>query len=115
MKALHDLAESGKASYIGASSMWAYEFVQMQAIAEVRRWTKVISMQNQHHLLYREDGSDTPSWLDCKSSGNPRVTDYLLPPEREVNRTLQQDGCWPDSLGSTGHEMFLRRRPHRIN
>jgi aryl-alcohol dehydrogenase-like predicted oxidoreductase len=36
MKALHDLVESGKARYVGVSSMWAHEFAQMQAIAEVR-------------------------------------------------------------------------------
>lgn len=56
MKALHDLVESGKVRYIGASSMWAHEFAQMQAIAEARGWTKFISMQNEHNLLYREEG-----------------------------------------------------------
>ena len=55
MKALHDLVESGKVRYIGASSMWAYQFATMQFTAEKHGWTKFVSMQNQHSLLYREE------------------------------------------------------------
>jgi aryl-alcohol dehydrogenase-like predicted oxidoreductase len=55
MEALHDLVKMGKVRYIGASSMWAYQFVMMQACAEKHSWTKFISMQNQHSLLYREE------------------------------------------------------------
>lgn len=55
MKALHDLVQSGKVRYIGASSMWTYQFVMMQYIAEKNGWTKFVSMQNQHSLLYREE------------------------------------------------------------
>lgn len=45
MKALHDLVQSGKVRYIGASSMWAYQFAQLQFCAEKNGWTKFISMQ----------------------------------------------------------------------
>lgn len=45
MKALHDLVQSGKVRYIGASSMWAYQFAQMQFCAEKNGWTKFVSMQ----------------------------------------------------------------------
>lgn len=45
MKALHDLVEQGKVRYIGASSMWAYQFAKMQHVAETNGWTKFISMQ----------------------------------------------------------------------
>lgn len=45
MQALHDLVRSGKVRYIGASSMWAYQFAQMQFCAEKNGWTKFISMQ----------------------------------------------------------------------
>ncbi|ROW01176.1 hypothetical protein VSDG_02792 [Cytospora chrysosperma] len=55
MKALHDLVQSGKVRYIGASSMWAYQFAQMQFCAEKNGWTKFISMQNHYNLLYREE------------------------------------------------------------
>jgi aryl-alcohol dehydrogenase-like predicted oxidoreductase len=55
MEALHDLVKMGKVRYIGASSMWAYQFAMMQACAEQHHWTKFISMQNHHSLLYREE------------------------------------------------------------
>lgn len=45
MKALHDLVQSGKVRYIGASSMWAYQFAQLQFCAEKNGWTKFVSMQ----------------------------------------------------------------------
>lgn len=55
MKALHDLVQSGKVRYIGASSMWATQFAQLQFCAERNGWTKFVSMQNQYNLLYREE------------------------------------------------------------
>lgn len=55
MKALHDLVQSGKVRYIGASSMWATQFAQLQFVAEKNGWTKFISMQNHYNLLYREE------------------------------------------------------------
>ncbi|KAF2805814.1 Aldo/keto reductase [Mytilinidion resinicola] len=55
MKALHDLVESGKVRYIGASSMWAYQFATLQFTAEKHNWTKFISMQNRYNLAYREE------------------------------------------------------------
>ncbi|RVD83183.1 uncharacterized protein DFL_007582 [Arthrobotrys flagrans] len=55
MKALHDLVQSGKVRYIGASSMWATQFARMQFVAEKNGWTKFVSMQNQYNLLYREE------------------------------------------------------------
>ncbi|EPS40861.1 hypothetical protein H072_5293 [Dactylellina haptotyla CBS 200.50] len=55
MKALHDLVQSGKVRYIGASSMWATQFARMQFAAEKNGWTKFVSMQNQYNLLYREE------------------------------------------------------------
>jgi aryl-alcohol dehydrogenase-like predicted oxidoreductase len=50
-----DLVELGKVRYIGASSMYAYQFVGLQYVAEKHGWTKFISMQNQYHLIYREE------------------------------------------------------------
>jgi aryl-alcohol dehydrogenase-like predicted oxidoreductase len=55
MEALHDLIKSGKVRYIGASSMWAVQFAQMQFVAEKHGWTKFVSMQNHYNLLYREE------------------------------------------------------------
>ncbi len=55
MEALHDVVKAGKARYIGASSMWAWQFAKAQQIAETNGWTKFISMQNHYNLVYREE------------------------------------------------------------
>jgi aryl-alcohol dehydrogenase (NADP+) len=55
MEALHDVVKAGKARYIGASSMWAWQFSKAQYIAEQYGWTKFISMQNHYNLLNREE------------------------------------------------------------
>jgi len=55
MEALHDVVRSGKARYIGASSMWAWQFAKAQHVAETHGWTRFVSMQNHYNLLYREE------------------------------------------------------------
>ncbi len=55
MEALHDVVRSGKARYIGASSMFAWQFAKAQHTAEVNGWTKFVSMQNHYNLIYREE------------------------------------------------------------
>jgi 1-deoxyxylulose-5-phosphate synthase len=55
MEALHDVVKSGKARYIGASSMYAWQFAKAQAVAERNGWTRFVSMQNYVNLLYREE------------------------------------------------------------
>jgi len=55
MKALHDLVQQGKVRYIGASSMWTFQFHTMQNVAEKYGWTKFVSMQNHYSLCYREE------------------------------------------------------------
>lgn len=55
MEALHDLVKSGKVRYLGASSMWAWRFAKMQAVAQQHGWTKFISMQDQYNLVQRSE------------------------------------------------------------
>jgi 1-deoxyxylulose-5-phosphate synthase len=55
MEALHDIVKAGKARYIGASSMYAWQFAKAQEVARANGWTRFISMQNQLNLLYREE------------------------------------------------------------
>ncbi|ALE17006.1 L-fuco-beta-pyranose dehydrogenase [Altererythrobacter epoxidivorans] len=55
MEALHDIVKAGKARYIGASSMFAWQFAHMQETARANGWTRFVSMQNQLNLLYREE------------------------------------------------------------
>ena len=55
MEALHDVVKAGKARYLGASSMWAWQFAKMQYTAERHGWTRFISMQDQYNLMQREE------------------------------------------------------------
>lgn len=55
MEALHDVIKAGKVRYIGASSMWAWQFATMQHAADLHGWTRFISMQNQYSLTQREE------------------------------------------------------------
>ena len=58
MRALNDVVESGKVRYIGASSMAAWEFQELQNIADRHGWHKFISMQNYYNLIYREEENE---------------------------------------------------------
>ena len=55
MEALHDVVKSGKARYIGASSMFAWQFQKALHVAEKHGWTRFVSMQNHYNLMYREE------------------------------------------------------------
>lgn len=55
MEALHDIVKSGKARYLGASTMYAWQFAQMNRIASENGWTSFVNMQCQYNLLYREE------------------------------------------------------------
>lgn len=55
MEALDSLVKAGKVRALGASAMYAYQFMNMQNVAEKNGWTKFVSMQNHYNLLYRED------------------------------------------------------------
>lgn len=72
MKALHDLVQSGKVRYIGASAMSAWQFQKAQYIAKSHGWTQFISMQNHYNLLYREDEREMiPLCRDMKVALTP--------------------------------------------
>ena len=55
MEALHDVVKAGKALYIGASSMYTWQFAKAQYIADLNGWTRFVSMQNHYNLVYREE------------------------------------------------------------
>jgi aryl-alcohol dehydrogenase-like predicted oxidoreductase len=55
LEALHDVVKSGKARYIGASSMHAWQFCKALYLADLHGWTRFVSMQNHYNLLYREE------------------------------------------------------------
>jgi aryl-alcohol dehydrogenase-like predicted oxidoreductase len=55
MEVLHDVIKDGKVRYIGASSMWAWQFAKMQHAADLGGWTRFVAMENQYNLLKREE------------------------------------------------------------
>ena len=69
MEALHDVVKSGKARYIGASVMWAWEFERLNQIAERNGWTKLVSMQNQVTVL---------NGFQCMSAGGLTIEDNTM-------------------------------------
>jgi 1-deoxyxylulose-5-phosphate synthase len=65
MEALHDVVKAGKARYLGASTMHAWQFAKAQHAAERNGWTRFVSMQNRYNLLYREEEREMiPQCLD---------------------------------------------------
>lgn len=67
LEALHDVVKAGKALYLGGSSMFAWQFAELQLTAEMNGWTKFISMQNHYNLIYREEEREMNPY--CVSSG----------------------------------------------
>ena len=55
LEALHDIVKSGKARYLGASSMFAWQFMKMLAVSAANGWTRFVAMQNHYNLVYREE------------------------------------------------------------
>ena len=55
MEVLHDVVKAGKVRYIGASSMWAWQFAKMQHAADLGGWSRFVAMENQYNLLKREE------------------------------------------------------------
>ncbi|GKT71923.1 aldo/keto reductase [Colletotrichum tofieldiae] len=105
LQALNDLIRSGKVRYIGASSMWAHQFACLQHTAELRGWTKFISMQNCYNLIYREEEREMIRY--CNETGvglipwSPLCNGCLtrLPPSE--NRALSKREEFESKFGST--------------
>ncbi len=95
MKALHDVVQSGKVRYIGASTMRTYQFAQLQFTAEKNGWTKFISMQNLYNLVDRDEEREMIPF--CKETGvglipwSPLAGGILARPVSEKLSTARGD------------------------
>ena len=67
MEALHDVVKAGKALYLGGSSMFAWQFAELQLTAKLHGWTQFVSMQNHYNLVYREEEREMIPY--CLKSG----------------------------------------------
>jgi aryl-alcohol dehydrogenase-like predicted oxidoreductase len=69
LEALHDIVKTGKARYIGASSMFAWQFCQSLYLADLHGWTRFVSMQPHYNLLYREEEREMLALCEAESVG----------------------------------------------
>jgi aryl-alcohol dehydrogenase-like predicted oxidoreductase len=67
LEALHDVVKAGKVRYIGASSMYAWQFAKALYVADLHNWTRFVSMQDHYNLLYREEEREMMGL--CKAEG----------------------------------------------
>ncbi|KAJ6162588.1 hypothetical protein N7497_002567 [Penicillium chrysogenum] len=109
MHALHDLVIAGKIRYLGASSMWAYQFAMMQAYAEKNGLTKFIAMQNRYNLLYREEEREMIKY--CNATG-VAVVPWGPLAEGQLARPLNIRGTTTRSAG--GNETPSSLRPESM-
>ncbi|MEE4205058.1 MAG: aldo/keto reductase [Erythrobacter sp.] len=96
MEALHDIRQAGKARYIGASSMYAWQFAKAQETARANGWTPFVSMQNQLNLLYREEEREMLPLCEDEGIGvipwSPLARGRLARPRGEETVRSRTDG-----------------------
>ncbi len=95
MEALHDVVKAGKVRYLGASSMWAWQFSKMQYAADRHGWTRFVSMQNQYSLLQREEEREMFGLLADQGVGSipwsPLAKGRLARPWGEQTKRSEND------------------------
>jgi aryl-alcohol dehydrogenase-like predicted oxidoreductase len=115
MEALHDVVKAGKARYIGASSMHAYQFVQMQYVAEMNGWTRFVAMQNLYNLVWREEERDMNAF--CIQTGvaltpwSPLAGGFLA---RDWRVTKKQDSPRTTSGGSYSNRAYETPADYKV-
>ncbi len=95
LETLHDVVKAGKARYIGASSMYSWQFAQALYVADLNGWTRFVSMQNYYNLLYREEEREMMPLLDDQGIGSipwsPLARGRLARPWGETTKRSESD------------------------
>lgn len=103
MEALHDVVKAGKARYIGASSMWAWQFSKMQYAAKLNGWTRFISMQHQYNLVQREEEREMFGLIADQGVGSmpwsPLAAGLVARPWGEISTTRGSENPTKDMFG----------------
>ncbi len=108
LEALHDVVKAGKARYIGASSMFAWQFAKAQFTADLRGWSRFVSMQNHYNLIYREEEREMIPF--CVDQGVALIP--WSPMARGFFAGHHRKGDWGDTsrakTDSYGQSMYYR-------
>ncbi|HTK81232.1 MAG TPA: aldo/keto reductase [Bacteroidota bacterium] len=114
MQALHDVVKSGKARYIGASSMFTYQFAKMQHAADMNHWTRFISMQNHYNLVYREEEREMIPY--CREEGiaiipwSPLARGFLTGSRKRG----QQDSTQREQFDQYAKDLYYQEEDYQI-
>ncbi len=114
MEALHDVVKAGKARYIGASSMYAWQFAKAQYTADLHGWTRFISMQGHMNLVYREEEREMLPFCIDQGVGSipwsPLARGFLAGnrPRRSKGNTLRAQ------TDTYAHEMYYQDNDYEI-
>jgi len=100
LEVLHDLVKSGKVRYIGASSMFAWQFCKALHVADLRGWTRFVSMQNHYNLLNREEEREMLPLCAAEGIG-------VMPWSPLARGRLARD--WDDTSGRMESDEFGRK------
>ena len=115
MEALHDVVKAGKVRYLGASSMWAWQFAKMQHAADLHGWTRFVSMQDQYSLLQREEEREMFGLLADQGVGSipwsPLAKGRLARPWGEQTPAVARTTRW--ASGTSTRPTADRRRGQR--
>jgi 1-deoxyxylulose-5-phosphate synthase len=108
MQVLHDVVRSGRARYIGASSMFAWQFMKAQATAAAHGWTRFVSMQNHYNLVYREEEREM---IPCCIDQGVAIIPWS-PLARGFFAEDRRKGDWGDTLRAKsdtfGQDLYYR-------
>jgi aryl-alcohol dehydrogenase-like predicted oxidoreductase len=102
LEALHDVVKAGKARYIGASSMYAWQFAKALYLADLNGWARFVSMQNHYNLIYREEEREMMKLCETEKIGvipwSPLARGKLTRSWEDVPSTLRGE---TDQFGKT--------------
>jgi aryl-alcohol dehydrogenase-like predicted oxidoreductase len=113
MEALHDVVRAGKARYIGASAMFAWQFAKAQFTADLHSWTRFVSMQPHYNLIYREDEREMlPLCRDQKIAVipfSPLARGGLARKQTEETLRGQKDVLVKERYGQEVNKIIIQR------
>ena len=114
MEALHDVVKAGKARYLGASSMWTWQFATAQHVAEQNGWTRFATMQNHYNLVYREEEREMLPYCEQTGVGvipwSPLARGLLTRDPSVSTPRLETDEYGKTLYGTANTDIIVRLR-----